>query len=199
MILTDKEIGRLVSDVKLIEPFNEEHLQATSYDLTMSDRIQTLSDKQKRMNLYSLDSISSLYREKTIETWYDLKPQEFVLVRIREKINMPENLAAHIRPRTTFNKLGLMLTAQHLNPTYCGHLYLGLYNATPAIVEISPGLKIGQIVFEELTDVPSEQRMYKNKKDAKYHGEDAFITSKIYEENVEGKKELQKFLSKISG
>ncbi len=35
---------------------------------------------------------------------------------------MPDDLAAHIRPRTTFNKLGLIVTSQHVNPSFYGKL-----------------------------------------------------------------------------
>ena len=44
MILSNKEIKKYVQDTKtlLIEPFIEEHLQAASYDISMSGNIVVL-------------------------------------------------------------------------------------------------------------------------------------------------------------
>ena len=52
-------------------------------------------------------------------------PNEYILVKTKEKFNFSCVLTGHIRPRTTFSRLGLILSDQHINPTFSGHLYLG--------------------------------------------------------------------------
>ena len=108
------------------------------------------------------------------QSGYPIKPGEYILIKTREKFNIPANLTAHVRPRTTFNRFGLTLSDQHMNPGFRGHLFLGLYNATPNIISIVPGLTIGQMVFEKVQGEISPQKLYNQKPDAKYQDEDDF-------------------------
>lgn len=59
-------------------------------------------------------------------------------------------MAAHIRPRTKFSRLGLMVSEQYCNPGYSGILQLGILNASPNAIILTPGLGIAQAVFEEI-------------------------------------------------
>lgn len=45
-----------------------------------------------------------------------------------------------------------------------GNLKIGLFNATDYAIKIYPGIRIAQMVFEELKSRPSEMKQYKNKK-----------------------------------
>ena len=114
---------------------------------------------------------------------YDLRPHKYVLIELNEKINMPNNLCAFIRPRTTLTKLGLQITSQFVNPTYQGRLRIGLYNASPFIFELVPKIIIGQIIFEEFSGIPDDRKLYANKENSKYQNEDIiYVPSKIHEE-----------------
>ena len=42
--------------------------------------------------------------------------QESILLSLKETINLPNNLLAHIRPRTSLSRLGLLINFQHINP-----------------------------------------------------------------------------------
>lgn len=175
----------------LIESFDLNNLQAASYDVTMSNKIMVQNDIVKTIRLSSKFDVDNMFVHEYIEKKYILKPGEYILATIKEKINMPDDLAAHIRPRTTFNKLGLIITSQYLNPSYTGNLQIGIKNMTHNAIEIEPGLKIGQIVFEELSGKVEDGALYRNKKNAKYQGEsDEYIHSKIYDEASELYKKL---------
>ncbi len=166
----------------LIEDFNIKNLQSASYDITMTNKIRTFKNDYKKIKLTNKDEVKNASEEKDITLGYELKPNEYILIQVNECINMPKDLVAHIRPRTTFTRLGLILTCQHFNPTYCGKVHLGLYNSTQSIIEITSGLVIGQIVFEKLAGIPDENNLYCNKDDSKYQYEKEFVCSKIYEE-----------------
>lgn len=166
----------------LIECFNIKNLQSTSYDITITNKIRTFKNDYKKIKLSNKEDIDNASYEKDISLGYDLKPNEYILVQVSECINMPNDLTAHIRPRTTFTRLGLILSCQHFNPSYCGKVHLGLYNSTQSIIEITPNLVIGQIVFEKLDGVPDEDNLYCKKNEAKYQNEKEFVGSKIYEE-----------------
>ena len=59
---------------------------------------------------------------------------------------------------------------------------IGLFNATDFPIRIFPGVRIAQMVFEELKSKPSEEKSYKNKADAVYQEEDEFIGAKFSDE-----------------
>jgi dCTP deaminase len=195
MILVDNQIRDRVNNYEeykevysgrnvkpLIENFDESNLQSASYDISITSKIRKFKDSFKRIRLDDKDGIDDSFEEIDILLGYDLRPREYILIQLNEIINMPNDLIAHVRPRTTFTKLGLILSCQHLNPSYNGQLQLGLFNATPFVVEITPNLIIGQLVFEKLDLEPDGDNLYYKKKNAKYQNEKGFVSSKIYEE-----------------
>lgn len=125
------------------------------------------------------------------EDGYLFSPGEYLLVELAEKLNIPKNLVAHIRPRTRFTRAGILIADQHCNPTYEGRLFIGLHNVGPNTVLLSPGLRIAQFLFEELSSIPSETLFYKNKEDAAFYQETSFQGAKFDKKNwTEREKEL---------
>jgi len=189
-----------VESVPLIEPFNEKQLEGCAYDVKITNKITRFKNEFKKISLESKSEISACYEEIDITMGYDLRPGEYILVKLQEVINMPNDLAAHIRPRTSLNKIGIILSSQNINPSYCGALSLGVYNASPYVVEIKPNLPIGQVVFETLTNIPTKEKLYINKDTAKYQNEIGFVGSKIYDDLQEKvKEEYNKILNNIRG
>ncbi|QXM07103.1 dCTP deaminase [Crassaminicella indica] len=189
MILSDKEIRDRIENYKkydlekpLIENFKEERLQGASYDISMNSIIHRYKTEFRTIDLRNQSEIDNIYDEAEIINGYEIAPKEYILITLNEVINLPSNIIAHVRPRTRFTRLGLLLSNQHCNPTYSGKLQLGLFNATPYAIKIFPDLKIGQFVFEELKSIPSENKWYKNSKNAIYNNEEKFIGSKISDE-----------------
>ena len=178
----------------MIEKFNKDNLQSVSYDVTIGNKIRRFKNEMETISLTSKNDIDDLYEEVNIEYGYKMRPGEFILARLNEKVNMPNDIAGHIRPRTTFNKLGIIITSQHINPSYSGNLQIGIRNCTPNVVILKNDLKIGQIVFEKVDGEIREDMLYKNKKDAKYHNEDEFVGSKVYNET-----KIQNYLGEIFG
>ena len=195
MIIVDKEIEDRVVNyqkysksyepeqaVRLIESFIKDNLQSASYDLTISNKINIFKNQSITLDLTDKMLIESLNEEVDITYGYNLSPQEYIISTLNEKINMPKDLSAHIRPRTTFTRLGLILVAQHINPTYSGVLSLGLYNASPYVIKLIPNIVIGQIVFEQLSGEPIEEKLYRYNTNSKYHNESGLVGSKVFSE-----------------
>lgn len=188
MILTDIEIRDRVENFEkyypkkpLIESFLENNLKAASYDVSITNKIHKIKCIEKTIDLLNQKEIDNIYKEIDIAEGYTIKPDEFILVTLNEKINISSDLIAHIRPRTSLTRLGLVIAAQHCNPTYCGVLQLGVYNKTPNPIKIYSGLCIAQIVFEKLINIPSIHKWYENEENnkPKYQNESTFIGSKI--------------------
>ena len=204
MILSNKEIKKYVQDTKtlLIEPFIEERLQAASYDISMSGNIVVLKRIGRLINPIDDCGLDDMYESVKIGAdGYLFSPGEYLLAELTEKVRIPENLAAHIRPRTQFTRAGVLIADQHCNPTYEGRLHIGIRNASPNTILLWPGLIIAQLVFEELSSVPSEKLLYKNKKNAAFHQENAFRGARFGKKDwTEGQKRLyEEVMSSFDG
>lgn len=173
MILSDNDIrSKIEAGIDLVTPFCEENLQAASYDLTMSNTISVGINTGNVIDLSDDKAVKNAYRVISIsEKGYVIKPGEYILALLNEYIYIPVNMCAHIRPRTRFTRIGLIVDAQHCNPGYGGKLSIGIQNVSSNTIQLVPELKIAQIVFEELNSIPSEEKQYHNKKDAIYNNE----------------------------
>ncbi|MGE9842489.1 dCTP deaminase [Selenomonas bovis] len=199
MILSDKMIRSLAINQSMLAPFDEHKLQAVSYDISSGNVAVVYKPMDRPIDLRNEGLVELVTRKVDITNGYHIKPNEYVLVKTKERFSMPVNMTAHIRPRTTFTKLGLTLSDQHMNPRFQGYLYLGLYNATPNIIDIYPDLTIAQMVFEEIAGEITEEKLYDHKKDAKYQNEDDFIAPKYDNLDEHERANIDSIVNKMLG
>ena len=175
MLITDKKIRKLVEERQLIAPFSEELLQSESYDVTIGNKVVLFrKDEIQCLDIANQKDIDSIYQEVDIsDDGYVVAPREYILVQINEKINLPDDISAHIRPKTRYTRLGLIVSGQHCNSSYAGTLRIGVFNATDYPIRIRTGYSIAQLVFEELNEIASEQKLYRIKESAHYQNENA--------------------------
>lgn len=172
MILTDKSIRKFAKEKSMIVPFAEKNLQSESYDVTIGREIIIMKKEIRCLDISDQSMIDDIYEKVDIEKeGFVISPKQYVLVSLGETIRMPSNITAHLRAKTTYTRLGLIVSDQHCNSTYSGHLRIGLFNATDYPVRIHAGYPIAQIVFEELDGIPSDEKLYRNKKNAHYQNE----------------------------
>ena len=172
MVLTDKQIRELVKKEELIVPFNESNLQSESYDVTIGTEITELSKEIHCIDISKQETVDNIYINIDIsENGYIISPKQYLLVSLRETLKVPDDITVHLRPKTRYTRLGLLVTDQHCNSTYSGHLRIGLFNATEYPIHIYPDYTIAQLVFEELEEVPSSEKLYKNREDVHYQNE----------------------------
>jgi dCTP deaminase len=100
--------------------------------------------------------------------YFDLLPQEYILVSSLETVKIPTNLMAIHYPRSSTNRKGLSLDLTGIiDSGYQGQLILPIRNNTRSqTIRLYPGERMCQIVFEELTDDLVDNRK------SKYHGRD---------------------------
>ena len=172
MVLTDKKIRELVKKEELIVPFNESNLQSESYDVAIGTEITELSKEIHCIDISKQETVDNIYINIDIsENGYIISPKQYLLVSLRETLKVPDDITVHLRPKTRYTRLGLLVTDQHCNSTYSGHLRIGLFNATEYPIHIYPDYTIAQLVFEELEEVPSSEKLYKNREDVHYQNE----------------------------
>jgi len=107
-----------------------------------------------------------------------LHPGEFVLASTLEYFKLPDDLAGRIEGRSSWGRQGLLVhaTAGFVDPGFAGVLTFELSNAGRLPIKLTPGSRIGQICFFEMTSrslIP-----YYAKHDPKYHEATTLETSK---------------------
>jgi dCTP deaminase len=90
---------------------------------------------------------------------FDLLPQEYVLVSTFESVKVPNDLMAVLYPRSSVNRKGLSVDLTGIiDSGYEGPLTLPIRNNTRSqVIQIHPGERICQLVFEQLAQ-PVEAR-----------------------------------------
>ncbi len=180
MIFNGNDIKKLIEEKNIIENYNTDYISSGSCDISMSSKILKIKKTFKTIDLAEPEKVENMYEQIEIKESYNFKPNEVIFVVLNEKIKLPKNMVAHIRPRTSLSRLGIMINLQHINAGYEGVLNIAMYNFSPNTYKIRPDMRIGQIVFEELTDGITDDLVYSNEKTPMYQNEDGTVGSKIY-------------------
>ena len=184
MVLNGNDIRKLIEEKRIVENADENYISSGSIDVSMSSKILKIKRNKKCIDLRDSDSINDMYEEIEIKDGYKLKPNEVIFAILNEKINMPKDLIGHIRPRTSLTRLGLILNTQHINAGYKGVLNIAISNSSPNTYLLTPNTRIGQIVFETLSEGITNDLLYGNKYDNAYQNEEGNTGSKIYQDYV---------------
>ncbi|MFP3254133.1 MAG: dCTP deaminase [Hydrogenobaculum sp.] len=158
MILSDRTILDYIKSSKIIvEPFDESSLQCSSLDLRLSNSIAFYE------NLDTID-IKSPIKAKTVtfEEYFIINPGEFLLASTMEYIKLPEFITAFVEGRSSLGRLGLFIeNAGWVDAGFEGQITLELYNANKYPIKLYKGMRICQLVFAKLDEIPS--KVYRGK------------------------------------
>lgn len=83
----------------------------------------------------------------TPDGMYCIRPGEYLLFQTIERINLPKDLFAYIRPRTTMIRSCIPLETAFISPNYQGRLTVGMKHQGEHDVEIQMGFRIICIAF----------------------------------------------------
>lgn len=158
MLLSYGELVELV-DAGVINA-SKDHINGASIDITLDDTIlrEKFSILIEPVNLIRKDSLN--LEKETIQNGIFLEPGEFILASSFEVFNLPNNIACEFKLKSSLARSGL----QHALAGWCdpgwsnSKLTLELKNITRYHdLLLTPGMKIGQMVFYKCSEVPSEQ------------------------------------------
>lgn len=98
---------------------------------------------------------------------FDLLPQEYVLVSTYETVKLPKDLMGVLYPRSSVNRKGLSVDLTGIiDSGYEGPLTLPIKNNTRSqVIELHPGERICQVVFEQLAKPVEARKSRWHKKD----------------------------------
>jgi dCTP deaminase len=158
-LLTDAEIKEaLKKDGLEIDPFDDESLQAASYDMKLGKKaiitrtvsLEELKGKVQREDVKEIN----VDKEESIT----IPGGAFALVSTLERIKLPTNFAGHIGMRTYFTRKGLVvLSGLQIDPGWDGILVLGLANISPRSLTIDYKDHLCTIEIHRLNR-PAEQK-----------------------------------------
>lgn len=118
MLLSDGEIKEMLGKEIVIEGFDEESLQPSSYDMRIGKRA-LVSHAETEIDVEKNRSVA-------------IRPGEFALLTTYEKVKLASNVAGHIGVKSYYTRKGLVLLAGlQIDPGFEGHLVLGIYNVAP--------------------------------------------------------------------
>jgi dCTP deaminase len=145
MILSGEEIrNRLGSDI-LIDPFDEQHLNPNSYNLTLHDEILVYEEV-----VLDMRQANRVRRLRIPADGLVLNPNQLYLGRTVERTET-HRLVPMIEGRSSVGRLGLFVhvTAGFGDVGFCGFWTLEMFAVQP--VRIYPGVPICQIFYHQIT------------------------------------------------
>lgn len=180
MILGYKTIKKYLSKNLLVENSNYQNIHSSSYDVTLDTYILKFKKIEKPISFIDAQELNNMYEEINITEGYTIEPGETILVVLEEVFNMPNNICASIRGKTSFNRLGLNVMIQHLNPGFKGKLNLTITNNSINSYVITPKIQIAQVIFEKIDKRIDKKHLYCSEKKATYQNKDGRQGSMIY-------------------
>lgn len=156
MILSDKTIKRLIKegDIK-IDPFREDQLQPASYDVRIGSEFMVF-DNSKTTVIDPRENAETAMRKVEVSESepFVLHPREFALAATKEIIGVNEKYLYMLNGKSSLGRLGLLVhaTAGFIDPGNELRVTLELFNVATMPILLYPGMKIGQVVFEQLSE-----------------------------------------------
>lgn len=170
-ILSDKDIRkRLETDsIEVTPEITDQQIQPGSLDIRLG---RSYSNEDTGEVFENVDEVI-------------IEPQQFYLGHTRDKIKLPDDLSASVSGRSSWGRKGLIIhaTAGWVDSNFGrgqpngADITLEIFNLSNEPIRISPGERIGQLVFFEMSS-PSEVP-YNEKEDAKYNTQEGPTPSKI--------------------
>ncbi|ACV12875.1 deoxycytidine triphosphate deaminase [Halorhabdus utahensis DSM 12940] len=185
MILSDADIlDRLEAGDLVVEPLDEPDLQIqpASVDLRLGREFLEFQHANiPCIHPTSEQEVAEYVEETVVDEGgeFILHPGDFVLGTTVETVEIPDDLIAHVEGRSSLGRLAVVVhaTAGLADPGYRGQITLELSNLGTAPVALTPGMRISQLTFTELSS-PAE-RPYGEERGSKYQGQEGPQASRI--------------------
>ena len=185
MILSDDDIlARLEAGDLVVDPLDDIDMQVqpASVDLRLGEEFLEF----QRANISCIhpnreEEISEYVEETVVPEGEEfiLHPGDFVLGTTKERVAIPDDLVAHVEGRSSLGRLAIVVhaTAGLADPGYEGQITLELSNLGTAPVALTPGMRISQLTFTELSSPAA--RPYGAERGSKYQGQSGPQASRI--------------------
>ena len=160
MIIGIKKLLELVKEEGLVEDLSERELknpEGTGFDVRVGEVYKIRGEGFlgiEERETPQAELVASFKEEKE----YILEPNEYLLLRTIEKVNLPEGLLMLTFPRSTLQRSGILLLVTQTQPGYKGNLVFGIKNLTENRFKLELGARVAHIVFFEIKGGGSRYR-----------------------------------------
>lgn len=161
-LLSYTELVELVEQ-GVIGPVDPHAINAASIDVRLGNEIvveEYCDHRVRAVDIHKRELFNG--RKINIGSGYDLQPSEFVLASTMETFNLPNNICAEFKLKSSGARTGL----ENALATWCdcgwsgSVLTLELKNLLRYhAIRLTPGMYVGQMLFFRVTEVP-EHRSY---------------------------------------
>ena len=142
-LLSDKQIGNASIDVRLGNVF-------IVFKRTKYSGLDVLEETKEKLASRIEEFQERIY--VPLGRKFFLHPQQLVLGCTLEYIRLPNDLVAEVVGRSSWGRLGLILSAATLvHPGFAGVITLELANQDDVPIPLVPGLRIAQLVIKKTT------------------------------------------------
>ena len=118
----------------IITPFKTEHINPASYDVTLSNNVIIRGQDKAILPLRFM-------------------PHEFIIATTNEHFNLPLDVAADMRLKSTIGRMGINhVLSVWFDPGFRGEATLELHNVSNTVIELYPDMKIAQMIFMRLSE-----------------------------------------------
>lgn len=170
MLLSHSELHKLVID-GVISNVEFNYINSSSIDLTLGRHILIEREESRTISLNKREPLATAEYDLLEEECYILYPGEFILAQSQQVFNLPDNISAEYKLKSSMARIGL----EHLNAGWCDAgwngsvLTLELRNMTRNhSIKLHCGDRIGQMVFFKHEPVP-EKHNYSTR--GRYNGD----------------------------
>ena len=159
-LLSYNELCELVEQ-GVIGPVDPKAINAASIDVRLGDEIVVEDYCDHRIRPVDIHKREVFPSQRIkIGTTYDMQPGEFILAHTMETFNLPNNICAEFKLKSSGARTGL----ENALATWCDPLWHGstltleLKNLLRySALRLTPGMYIGQMIFYRVTEVPHGQ------------------------------------------
>ena len=138
-----------------IDPFDEAQLQPASYDVTLNDEFLVFDNTKVRV-IDPMKDLGEVMRKIKVtgDEPFVLHPGDFALGSTREIVGVNGRHLYIINGKSSLGRLGLLVhaTAGFVDPGNELKPTLELFNVATMPIILYPGMRIAQVVFEQLTE-----------------------------------------------
>jgi dCTP deaminase len=154
-LLARSELIRLIRSGELrVEPFEESQVGAGSIDLHLGNDFRVFRKGARSFEVTDEADYERITEAIRVEDGEQLlmRPGELVNGITREKLTLPESLAAFIEGRSSLARVGLIthLSSGFIHPGTSNRTVLEIANVSPLPLTITPGTRICQVIVFEV-------------------------------------------------
>jgi len=184
MMLSDRSLREALEAGRIeIEPLGENAIQPSSIDLRLAQQFRIFRNHTRGLIdvKEDLSDLTDLV-EITGDEPFILHPGEFVLGSTLERVKVPVDLVARIEGKSSLGRLGLLIhsTAGFVDAGWNGQLTLELSNVASLPITLYPGMKIGQISFQQMT-TEADAPYGSTSTGSKYQDQEGPVASRYWE------------------